>query len=59
HDSYAPLILALAMTAFFAGLALHAWWLTVLGGLIAGIDIVGWLWPERELGETREPAING
>ncbi|HEV2560743.1 MAG TPA: cytochrome c oxidase subunit I [Rhizomicrobium sp.] len=58
-DSYAPLILALAATLFFAGLAFHAWWLAALGALAAGIDIIGWLWPERTLGETREPAING
>jgi cytochrome c oxidase subunit 1/cytochrome c oxidase subunit I+III len=59
HDSYAPLILGLSATAFFAGLAFHLWWLAALGAAIAAIDIVGWLWPERNLGETAEPAING
>jgi cytochrome c oxidase subunit 1/cytochrome c oxidase subunit I+III len=59
HDSYAPVILALAATAFFAGLAFHAWWLAALGALVVGIDIIGWLWPERKLGETAEPAIHG
>ncbi|MBS0277979.1 MAG: cytochrome c oxidase subunit I [Proteobacteria bacterium] len=59
HDSYAPVILALAVTAFFAGLAFHAWWLAALGALVVGIDIIGWLWPERKLGETAEPAIHG
>ena len=59
HDSYTPVVLAVAATAFFAGLAFHAWWLAVLGALIVGIDIIVWLWPERALGETREPAIHG
>jgi cytochrome c oxidase subunit 1/cytochrome c oxidase subunit I+III len=59
HDSYAPVILAVAATASFAGLAFHSWWLAALGALIAGIDIIGWLWPEQKLGETAEPAING
>ncbi|HEY8948267.1 MAG TPA: cytochrome c oxidase subunit I [Rhizomicrobium sp.] len=59
RDSYTPVILAVAATAFFAGLAFHAWWLAMLGALAVGIDIIVWLWPERVLGETREPAING
>ncbi|HEY6579260.1 MAG TPA: cbb3-type cytochrome c oxidase subunit I, partial [Rhizomicrobium sp.] len=55
-DSFAPLILALALTAFFAGLGLHWWWLAVMGLLAAGADMFGWLWPERSLGETASPA---
>ena len=56
RDSFAPFILALGATAFFGGLAFHAWWLVILAGLCIAADIVGWLWPERALGETAEPA---
>jgi len=59
RDSYAPVILALTATTIFVGLAFHLWWLAGLGVLATGADIIGWLWPERALGETREPAING
>jgi cytochrome c oxidase subunit 1/cytochrome c oxidase subunit I+III len=59
RDSYAPVILALTATAIFVGLAFHLWWLAGLGAAATGIDIIGWLWPEPALGETREPAING
>lgn len=59
RDSYAPAILALTATTIFVGLAFHLWWLAGLGVLGTGADIVGWLWPERYLGETAEPATNG
>jgi cytochrome c oxidase subunit 1/cytochrome c oxidase subunit I+III len=59
RDSYAPVILSLTATTIFVGLAFHLWWLAGLGALATGADIVGWLWPERMLGETAEPAING
>jgi cytochrome c oxidase subunit 1/cytochrome c oxidase subunit I+III len=59
RDTYAPVILALTATTIFVGLAFHLWWLAGLGVLATGADIIGWLWPERALGETREPAING
>ena len=59
RDSYAPVILALTATTIFVGLAFHLWWLAALGALATGVDIIGWLWPERALGETKEPAING
>ncbi|HTT82297.1 MAG TPA: cytochrome c oxidase subunit I [Rhizomicrobium sp.] len=55
-DSYAPVLLSLALTAFFAGLGLHIWWLAIVGIVGAGLDILGWLWPEASLGETAEPA---
>jgi cytochrome c oxidase subunit 1/cytochrome c oxidase subunit I+III len=57
-DSYAPVILALTLTAIFAGLVLHFWWLAIVGALASGLDIIGWLWPEVSLGETKE-AANG
>jgi cytochrome c oxidase subunit I len=55
-DSYAPLVFAIALTAIFIGLLLLAWWLVALAALAAGAATIGWLWPERALGETREPA---
>jgi cytochrome c oxidase subunit 1/cytochrome c oxidase subunit I+III len=54
-DSYAPVILALTLTAIFIGLVLHVWWLAIVGALASGLDIIGWLWPEVSLGETKEP----
>jgi cytochrome c oxidase subunit 1/cytochrome c oxidase subunit I+III len=59
RDSYAPVILALTATTIFVGLAFHLWWLVGLAALATGADIIGWLWPERMLGETAEPATNG
>jgi cytochrome c oxidase subunit 1/cytochrome c oxidase subunit I+III len=55
-DSFAPVLLSLALTAFFAGFGLHVWWLAIVGLMGAALDILGWLWPERSLGETAEPA---
>jgi cytochrome c oxidase subunit 1/cytochrome c oxidase subunit I+III len=59
RDSYAPVILSLTVTLIFAGLAFHWWWLAGLGVVASGAGILGWLWPERMLGETAEPAVNG
>jgi cytochrome c oxidase subunit 1/cytochrome c oxidase subunit I+III len=58
-DTFVPLILALTTTAIFVGLAFHWWWLVALGALASGAGIIRWLWPERSLGETAEPATNG
>jgi cytochrome c oxidase subunit 1/cytochrome c oxidase subunit I+III len=55
-DSFAPFILSLTATTIFVGLAFNIWWLVIVGILATGADIVGWLWPERSLGETAELA---
>jgi cytochrome c oxidase subunit 1/cytochrome c oxidase subunit I+III len=55
-DSFAPFILSLTVTTIFVGLAFNIWWLVIIGVLATGVDIVGWLWPERSLGETAAPA---
>ncbi len=55
-DSYAPLVSAIAVTAIFVGLLLLAWWLVAVALAAAAVTAIGWLWPERALGETREPA---
>jgi hypothetical protein len=53
EDSFMPILLALALTAFFAGLLIHAWWLIILSFLAGLAFLFGWVWPHRELGQTR------
>jgi hypothetical protein len=55
-DSYAPVVLSLFLAALFVGLLIHSWALTIIAMLGGAAAIVGWLWPERVLGETAEPA---
>ena len=50
-DSFAPLILTIGMSAFFAGLLVHLWWLAGAGAVVMLIALLTWLWPERELAE--------
>ena len=56
EDSYAPVLLALALTVIFSALVGHIWWLAVLAIIASGAVMIGWLWPERALGETAEAA---
>jgi cytochrome c oxidase subunit 1/cytochrome c oxidase subunit I+III len=58
-DSFTPIILSLTATSIFVGLAFHLWWLVAVGVIASTIDIIAWLTPERALGETAEPAVNG
>jgi cytochrome c oxidase subunit I len=53
-DSFSPLILTLGMSAFFAGLLVHLWWLAAAGAVVMLIALLIWLWPERELAERAE-----
>ncbi len=55
-DSYAPLWLALSLSVGFVGLILHAPWIAGLGALGLAASILGWMWPERDLDQTAEPA---
>jgi cytochrome c oxidase subunit 1/cytochrome c oxidase subunit I+III len=48
-DSYAPLLLALAMTAAFVALLLHSRWGFGIAAVITALTSIGWLWPERSL----------
>jgi cytochrome c oxidase subunit I len=50
-DSYAPLLLALALAALFVGALLHSWWLLGVGVLVALLASVAWLWPRRSLSQ--------
>jgi cytochrome c oxidase subunit I len=57
-DSPAPFVLTLGATSFFVGLLLHDhfWPLALTGALVSAAAILIWLWPERQLGQTVEPA---
>jgi cytochrome c oxidase subunit I len=55
EDSFAPLLLALGMAVLFVGLLLKTWAVVAIGGAVAALAILAWLWPRRELRE-REPA---
>jgi cytochrome c oxidase subunit I len=57
-DSPAPFVLTLGATSFFVGLLLHNhfWPLALTGALVSAAAILIWLWPERQLGQTVEPA---
>ena len=56
-DSYSPFLMMLCISAFFAGLLVHWWWLAgaaVAAGIIVAL---GWLWPRPvEGGERAIPA---
>jgi hypothetical protein len=54
-DSIAPLLLAVGLSGLFVGLLLKIWALAGIGGAIAALAILVWLWPSTELRE-REPA---
>ncbi|HEY1710162.1 MAG TPA: cytochrome c oxidase subunit I [Rhizomicrobium sp.] len=58
-DSPAPLIFAISLTVIFVGLLITTWWLVALAALATAATMIGWLWPERKLGETAEPAVHG
>jgi len=51
EDSLAPVLLALGTSAVFAGLLLKWWGLVGLGGLVAALALLNWMWPRRELRE--------
>jgi cytochrome c oxidase subunit 1/cytochrome c oxidase subunit I+III len=57
-DSPAPFILTLGTAAIFVGLLIPSqlFPLTIVGCLIVVAAILIWLWPERVLGQTVEPA---
>ena len=53
EDSIMPLLLALVLTALFAGLIIKLWWL-VIGSFVIGLLFqLIWIWPRAELGERR------
>jgi cytochrome c oxidase subunit 1/cytochrome c oxidase subunit I+III len=55
-DSFAPLWLALSLALTFVGLIVHSPWVSALGVLGAASSIFGWMWPQRALDQTADPA---
>jgi heme/copper-type cytochrome/quinol oxidase subunit 1 len=55
EDTSTPFVLTIGATLLFIGLLLKLWSLTIIGGVIAALALLAWLWPRRELRE-REPA---
>ena len=51
EDSPWPFLTTLAMTAGFAGLLLHWWWLALGGGVAMLLGLIVWLWPRAALGQ--------
>ncbi|MGH7076930.1 MAG: cytochrome c oxidase subunit I [Acetobacteraceae bacterium] len=51
-DSLVPLLLTIAMSAGFAALLAHIWWLAELGVAGVVVSVVIWLWPERGLAQV-------
>jgi cytochrome c oxidase subunit 1/cytochrome c oxidase subunit I+III len=51
EDSHAPLLLTIALTALFVGIAIHSWWLMGLSGFGCVAAILVWMWPERKMGQ--------
>jgi heme/copper-type cytochrome/quinol oxidase subunit 1 len=49
EDSYAPLLLAIALGVLFTGMLLQLWWLAGAGGLGCLVALIAWLWPRRDL----------
>jgi hypothetical protein len=53
EDSLMPLLLALALTAMFAGLIAKLWWLVIASLAVGLVFQLIWIWPRAELGERR------
>jgi cytochrome c oxidase subunit I len=55
EDSYAPLLLAIALSVLFVGLLLKVWAVVAIGALAILAALLLWLWPRRRLLERAEP----
>jgi cytochrome c oxidase subunit I len=55
-DSPMPFLTTVAMTAGFAGLLLHWWWLALGGGVATLLGLIVWLWPRHALAQKARPA---
>jgi heme/copper-type cytochrome/quinol oxidase subunit 1 len=53
EDSLMPFLMALALTALFAGLIAKLWWLVIASFVVGLLFQLVWLWPRAELGERR------
>jgi hypothetical protein len=52
EDSYAPLLMTIALSAVFVGMLYHLWWFTLAAVLASVVAGVAWLWPRASLGQT-------
>ena len=50
-DTYAPLLLGLALAMLFVGALLHSWWLLGGAAVVSLLASIAWLWPERSLSQ--------
>jgi heme/copper-type cytochrome/quinol oxidase subunit 1 len=48
QDSFAPLLLAIAMTLAFYGALLSQWWLGIVGAIGVIVFAIQWMWPRPE-----------
>jgi cytochrome c oxidase subunit 1/cytochrome c oxidase subunit I+III len=55
-DSFAPLLLSIALAFVFLGMLIHSWWLFGIAVAAAVVATIAWLWPEARLGQTMEIA---
>ena len=53
-DSFAPLLLTIALATVFVGLLLKTWLAVGIGGAVATLALLSWFWPRSDLRE-REP----
>jgi len=51
-ESYLPFLLTLCLSALFAGLLVHLWWLAGAAAAAGTGVTIAWLWPRAEAGET-------
>jgi cytochrome c oxidase subunit 1/cytochrome c oxidase subunit I+III len=56
EDTIAPLILAIALVGLICAALFHLWWGAVAAAAVTLIATVAWLWPEAQLGQTKEIA---
>jgi hypothetical protein len=55
-DSFAPLLLSIALAFVCTGMLIRSWWLVGIATAISLIATIAWLWPEARLGQTMEIA---
>jgi len=53
-ESYMPFLMTLCLSALFAGLLIHLWWLAAAGAALGIIAGIAWLWPLSEAGERAQ-----
>jgi hypothetical protein len=51
EDSFAPVLMAAGIGVLFVGLLLKMWLVVGVGGFVASLALLLWLWPRRDLRE--------